>query len=255
MARAWTLPLDASALRIVTGDPAMDQRLVSPRVKRHGDPDRQPDRRRQPCPVRPRHRRPAGAARRYGARRLWSGGAGRGAGVALTDLGSADAEGRITFKFGNGAWTLDAQLEGRMVRVDNATLTTLAGSDIRFGGHFRLGQRPAAAVRTRDAERQQAGAGARRAQPAGRAHDADRAGQAGRLWRIHGRGGYCQRRPACGADFRRSAARRRAQGCARGACRRLPKASASKRAGIPRSGHSTACSAFMPKRRADADRG
>ena len=135
-----TLPLDAGALRIVTGDPALDARLVTPRVKGTvvlsgsqiaGDS--------LSLAV------PGVAARLALRGDMDRGGFGLAGpiaarGLALTDLGSADAEGRIIFKFGKAPWSLDAQLDGRMVRVDNATLTTLAGSGIRFGGHFRLGR-------------------------------------------------------------------------------------------------------------------
>lgn len=135
-----TLPLDASAARIVTGDPALDARLVLPRVKGTvvlAGSQISADSLALAVP---------GIAARLALRGdMALGGYGLSGpvaarGVALTDLGSADAEGRITFKFGNAPWSLDAQLEGRMVRVDNATLTTLAGSGIRFGGRFRLGR-------------------------------------------------------------------------------------------------------------------
>ena len=134
------LPLDAGALRIVSGDPALDARLVSPRAK--GE-------------VTLTGNQIAGdslslSVPGIAARLALRGDLARGdfglagpiaaRGVALTDLGSADAEGRIIFKFGKAPWSLAAQLEGRMVRVDNATLTTLAGSGIRFGGHFQLGR-------------------------------------------------------------------------------------------------------------------
>ena len=139
----WTLPLDASAMRIVTGDPAVDAKLVQPRVR---------------GPVTLTGSQIAadslsisvpGIAARLALRGDTTRGGYALAGplaaraVALTDLGSADAEGRITVKFGKAPWTLDAQLDGRMARVDNATLTTLttlAGSGIRFGGHFTLGR-------------------------------------------------------------------------------------------------------------------
>ena len=135
-----TLPLDAAALRIVTGDPALDARLKAPRVKGTValiDSQIAGDSLSLAVP---------GLAARLSLRGDFASGGFAMAGpvaaraVALTDLGSADAEGRITVKFGKAPWSLDAQLEGRMTRVDNATLTTLAGSGIRFGGHFQLGQ-------------------------------------------------------------------------------------------------------------------
>ena len=58
-------------------------------------------------------------------------------GFALPNLGLADARADIVFKIGSAApWRLSAKLAGRMSRVDNATLTTIAGTGIRFGGNL-----------------------------------------------------------------------------------------------------------------------
>lgn len=62
-------------------------------------------------------------------------------GFALPDLGLVHADAKILFKIGPGMpWTLQANLAGRMIRVDNATLRDLAGGQIRFSGGVRLGQ-------------------------------------------------------------------------------------------------------------------
>lgn len=62
-------------------------------------------------------------------------------GFALPDLGQVNADAKILFKIGPGMpWTLQANLAGRMTRVDNATLRDLAGGQIRFSGGVRLGQ-------------------------------------------------------------------------------------------------------------------
>ena len=55
----------------------------------------------------------------------------------IPDIGAADADGKLILAFGNGAWKLDTTLTGHLTRVDNATLTSLAGTGIRFGGHGR----------------------------------------------------------------------------------------------------------------------
>ena len=62
-------------------------------------------------------------------------------GLALRDLGAADAEGRLIARFGRAPWQASVDLQGRMARVDNATLTALAGTGIRFGGRLGLGAR------------------------------------------------------------------------------------------------------------------
>ncbi|WP_084355853.1 translocation/assembly module TamB domain-containing protein [Novosphingobium lentum] len=62
-------------------------------------------------------------------------------GFALTNLGAVDADARILFRIGAGVpWTLQADASGRMVRVDNATLQSLTGGNIRFTGAVSLGE-------------------------------------------------------------------------------------------------------------------
>lgn len=58
----------------------------------------------------------------------------------LENLGSIDADAKIVFRVGrNQPWNLRANLAGRMPRVTNATLTAIAGSNIRFKGGVSLG--------------------------------------------------------------------------------------------------------------------
>jgi translocation and assembly module TamB len=137
----WTIPLDLAATRIVTGNPQLDPRLV--------------------------HAAARGTLQVQGSR-IWSddlglavpglgaqlalrGDSGTGAiglagpvaarGLALPDLGLADADARIVLSLGpNAPWRLRGDLTGRLVRADNATLTAVAGTDIRFAGRFALAQ-------------------------------------------------------------------------------------------------------------------
>jgi translocation and assembly module TamB len=59
--------------------------------------------------------------------------------VALANLGLADADLRLDLAFGARPWTVAADLRGRMTRVTNGTLTTLAGTGVRFAGHVATG--------------------------------------------------------------------------------------------------------------------
>ena len=63
-------------------------------------------------------------------------------GFALANLGSIDSNAKILFKIGNGVpWTLQANVAGRMTRIDNATLQNLTGGNVRFAGGLALGER------------------------------------------------------------------------------------------------------------------
>ncbi|HUQ14122.1 MAG TPA: translocation/assembly module TamB domain-containing protein [Novosphingobium sp.] len=62
-------------------------------------------------------------------------------GFALPNLGLVDAEAKVRFDLARGApWKLAANLVGRMTRIDNATLASLAGGNIRFRGGVSLAQ-------------------------------------------------------------------------------------------------------------------
>lgn len=61
-------------------------------------------------------------------------------GFVVPDLGAVDANAKILFKTGNGIpWSVQANADGRMTRVDNATLQTLTGGGIRFRGNVAMG--------------------------------------------------------------------------------------------------------------------
>ncbi len=63
-------------------------------------------------------------------------------GFEIANLGAVDAGAQILFKIGaDYPWTLRANLQGRMPRVTNATLASLAGTGIRFAGSVSLGAR------------------------------------------------------------------------------------------------------------------
>lgn len=136
----WTLPLDASVRRIVSGNAIADPRLVNGTLQGtlvlSGDRLLSDD-----------------LALRFPG--LWAnltlrGDIARGGyalagpvearGIALENLGTIDAGGKIRFMIGNGVpWRLAANFTGRMPRVTNATLANVAGSNIRFDGSVVLG--------------------------------------------------------------------------------------------------------------------
>jgi translocation and assembly module TamB len=61
-------------------------------------------------------------------------------GIALPDLGLADGEARIMLTFGAGqAWLISAEGAGRMARIDNATLVSLTGGNVRARAALVLG--------------------------------------------------------------------------------------------------------------------
>lgn len=63
-------------------------------------------------------------------------------GFAIENLGSVDGTAKILFKVGKGVpWTLQANLAGRMTRIDNSTLQTLTGGGVRFAGGLAFGER------------------------------------------------------------------------------------------------------------------
>jgi translocation and assembly module TamB len=135
----WRLPLQLTAERIVTGNASFDPRLVKLRL---GGTVTLAGTRLAADEL-------ALAAPGLTARLVLRGDTARGGyalagpvaarGLALANLGTADAQGRILFKFGGQPWTLEAQLTGRMASVTNATLTTLAGTGITFAGNVSLG--------------------------------------------------------------------------------------------------------------------
>jgi translocation and assembly module TamB len=136
----WIVPINAAAARVVTGNASIDTKLFNLRAKGSAT-------------LIGNHISADGLALSgpsFAARLALRGDTALGAyalagpasvkAFALTDLGVVDAGGRLVVTFGNARWMLDATLNGRMTRVDNATLTSLAGTGIRFGGHVRLGR-------------------------------------------------------------------------------------------------------------------
>ena len=135
----WALPLDLATGRIVTGQATIDPRLTSGRargtivldggrVRSDGLVIGVPG---------------IGAALaltgdiRSGDYRLTGPVAARD--VALANLGRANADLGLDLRFGRSPWLVDAAVRGRMTQVRNATLTTLAGTGIRFAGGVRTG--------------------------------------------------------------------------------------------------------------------
>lgn len=136
----WTLPLDARAARIVAGNATVDPRLVNARLTGR---------------LQLQGSRLAGdnlamVVPGLAARLVLRGDVARGGyalagpiaarGWHLQDLGTVNADAKILLKFGQGVpWRLAANLAGSMPRVDNPTLTTVAGTGIRFAGALRMG--------------------------------------------------------------------------------------------------------------------
>lgn len=137
----WTFPLDLAATRVVTGNSTLDPRLTRAHARGtivlagtrvHSDnlvvgvPG-------------------LGAAlvldgdTRSGSYRLTGPVAARD--LALANLGLADADLKLALRFGSQTWDLAADVRGRMTRVTNPTLTTLAGTGIRFAGNIAVGDK------------------------------------------------------------------------------------------------------------------
>lgn len=137
---AWTFPLNARAQRIVTGTPTVDPRLVDVRL---GGTVRLAGSRvtsENLALVAP------GLAARLVLRGDTASGAYALAGPVaarrfeLADLGLLNADARILLRLGGGVpWRIAANVSGRMARVDNATLTSLAGTNIRFSAAVTTG--------------------------------------------------------------------------------------------------------------------
>jgi translocation and assembly module TamB len=136
----WTLPLDLKAARVVTGNATIDPRLVNARLTG----------RLQLAGSRLNGDNLAIAVPGLAARLTLRGDVVQGGyalagpvaarGWKLENLGTVEANAKILLKFGQGIpWRLAANLSGSMPRVDNPTLTTIAGTGIRFSGAIRMG--------------------------------------------------------------------------------------------------------------------
>lgn len=137
----WTLPLDLLTERIVTGSAAIDPRLIKVRARGTLEiaggllTSRQlavevPGLGAQ-LQLRGDLQRSAFALDGTAATRGWP----------LPDIGLADADARLALTLGQGIpWRLTANVTGRMARIDNATVTTVSGGNVRFSGAIELGQ-------------------------------------------------------------------------------------------------------------------
>lgn len=136
----WTLPLDATVERIVSGNAMIDPRLVNGTLRGtvvlSGDTVQSDD-----LALRFPGLRADLTLRGDIARGGYAlAGPVEARGLRLENLGSIDAGAKIRFMIGNGVpWRLAANFTGRMPRVTNATLANVAGSNIRFNGAVTLG--------------------------------------------------------------------------------------------------------------------
>lgn len=136
----WRIPLNLVAARVVTGNGTVDKLLVGPRVRGTLRLDGS--------------RIDSGdltlAVPGIGARMTLVGDLARGTyglagpvaarGLALPNLGRADATARTVISIGGArGWVVRADLAGRMARIDNATLASLTGGNIRFAGKVIVG--------------------------------------------------------------------------------------------------------------------
>jgi translocation and assembly module TamB len=136
------LPLNVSAQRVVTGNAMIDPRFPGARIG--GDLVFEGNRLSSD--------NLSLAMKGLGARLALRGDMARGGyalagpvvarGFAVQNLGTVDGTAKILFKIGDGVpWTLQANLAGRMTRIDNGTLQTLTGGGVRFAGGLALGER------------------------------------------------------------------------------------------------------------------
>ncbi|OZA94463.1 MAG: DUF490 domain-containing protein [Erythrobacter sp. 34-65-8] len=136
----WTFPLDASFGAVETGNALADPRLRNGTLKAtlvlQGNDLRSDD---------IALNLPTAQARLALRGKLDSAAFGLAGGVAANglvfdDLGTVNAGARIAFRTAAGVpWTLDANVDGRVVRVSNATVANLAGPTIAFKGGVSLG--------------------------------------------------------------------------------------------------------------------
>lgn len=136
----WSLPLNLRAARLVTGNATIDPRLVN--VRANGTAHL--------AGSRLNVDNLALVAPGIAARMVLRGDTSRGdyalagpvaaRGLKLPNLGVVNADAKILFNLSDkGPWRLAANLAGRMTRVDNATLTSLAGGNIRFAAALTTG--------------------------------------------------------------------------------------------------------------------
>lgn len=135
----WKIPLALKAQRLVSGNPSVDPRLVS--LQARGDLVL--------AGARLTSENLALDAPGLAARLVLRGdlatgayglaGAAAARGWLLPDLGLANADAKLVLSLGGARpWNLRMNFAGRMARVDNATLTSLAGANLRFSGGLSL---------------------------------------------------------------------------------------------------------------------
>ena len=135
----YTLPVNATVQRIVSGNAMADPRLVNGRVN-------------GTIVYTGNQILSDNLAVRFpglGANLAIKGDLSRGAfevagpvnaqGLALENIGTIDANARIRFGLGQQPWHLAADFSGRVRNVTNSTLVSLAGQPIRFSGGVSLG--------------------------------------------------------------------------------------------------------------------
>lgn len=72
-------------------------------------------------------------------------------GLLLPDLGMADADASVALRFGGGQpWSFEANGAGRITRIDNATLASLTGGNVRLRAALSYGERLPLLLRSAD---------------------------------------------------------------------------------------------------------
>ncbi|MES2494202.1 MAG: translocation/assembly module TamB domain-containing protein, partial [Pseudomonadota bacterium] len=135
----WTLPLNVTARRVVTGNAAIDPRLAQGYARGTIIV----------AGTRVLSDKLSVGVPGLGAALALSGDTAKGdyrltgpvaaRALALANLGLADADVRLDLGFGAQPWLARAAVTGRMTRVTNGTLTTVAGTGIRFAGNVAVG--------------------------------------------------------------------------------------------------------------------
>ena len=138
--KRWTLPLNASVQRIVSGNAIIDPKLMNGRLTGTvylADADLRSDDLQL--------RFPGLSANLTLRGDIDHGGYGiagpvEARGLVVENLGTVDAGAKIRFLIGNGVpWRLAANFTGRMPKITNDTLASLSGGNIRFTGGVVIG--------------------------------------------------------------------------------------------------------------------
>lgn len=139
--KRWIVPLHLAAARIVTGSAAIDPRLVQAEARGDLVIEGGGFSAGELLFTLPGLEARLALDHAAGGGRHTLSGPVRLRGWPLANLGLVDGEIGLKLGLAGGApWQLEADIAGRMARVDNATLTSLAGDAIRFGGRIGLAQ-------------------------------------------------------------------------------------------------------------------